>query len=41
MEVVPDACLYYIDESGLDDYNKRALFRNEISSLYKIWVNCN
>ncbi|MBS5955073.1 MAG: hypothetical protein KIB53_14795 [Paraclostridium bifermentans] len=36
MEVVPDACLYYIDESGLDDHNKRAIFRNEISSLYKV-----
>jgi hypothetical protein len=36
MEVVPDACLYYIDEPGLDDHNKRELFRNEISSLYKV-----
>jgi len=36
MKAVPDACLYYIDEPGLDDRNKRELFRNEISSLYKI-----
>lgn len=34
MEVVPGACLYYIDESRLDDHNKRELFRNEISSFY-------
>ncbi|BDR67721.1 Uncharacterised protein [Clostridium tetani] len=38
MEVVPDACLYYIDEPGLEDSIKRALFRNEIISLYKILI---
>lgn len=36
MEVVPDACLYYIYEPGSDNHNKRELFRNEISSLYKV-----
>lgn len=38
MGVVPDACLYYIDEPGIDDNINRELFRNEISSLYKILV---
>ncbi|RXI44641.1 hypothetical protein DP145_09510 [Clostridium tetani] len=38
MEVVPGACLYYIDEPGLEDSIKRALFRNEIISLYKILI---
>lgn len=38
IKVVPDACLYYIDEPGLDDNIKRDLFRNEISSLYKILI---
>ncbi|MEG0671724.1 hypothetical protein [Clostridium sp.] len=36
MKVVPDACLYYIDEPGLDDNKKRELFRNLICSLYII-----
>ncbi|WP_017415842.1 hypothetical protein [Clostridium tunisiense] len=37
MEVVPEACLYYIDEPGLDD-NSREIFRNEISNLYKVLI---
>lgn len=39
MEVVPDACLYYIDEPGLDDNMKRDLFRNEISRVYEVLIN--
>jgi len=38
MEVVPDACLYYKDEPGSDDNNKRELFGDEISSLYKALI---
>ncbi|EHN13457.1 hypothetical protein [Clostridium sporogenes] len=38
MEAVPDACLYYIDEPGLEDSIKRELSRNEIISLYKVLI---
>lgn len=38
MEVVPDACLYYVDEPALEDSIKRELFRNEIISLYKVLI---
>lgn len=37
MEVVPEACLYYIDEPELDD-NSREIFRNIINNLYKTLI---
>lgn len=34
IEVVPNACLYYIDEPGIDEFTKEELFRKEINELY-------
>lgn len=39
MEVVPDACLYYIDEPGLDYFMKEELFRKEINEVYDKLIN--
>lgn len=35
MATVPDACLIYLDEPGLDDDTRKKLFRNEIVKIYK------
>ena len=36
---VPDACLCYIDEPGLDEVSKEQLFRKEILETYNILIN--
>lgn len=33
-ETVPDLCLYYIEEPGLDDAMKNELFREGINEVY-------
>ena len=39
IEVVPNACLYYIDEPGIDEFTKEELFRKEISAAYSELIN--
>ncbi|WP_346914195.1 hypothetical protein [Clostridium sp.] len=34
LSIVPDACLYYIDEPGLNFDEKTSLFRKEIGNAY-------
>lgn len=38
MNRVPDACLYYIDEPGLNEATKEQLFRKEILEAYNILI---
>lgn len=37
--IVPNACLYYIDEPELDDFMKEELFRKEINEVYDKLIN--
>lgn len=39
LEVVPDVCLYYIDEPGLGDFMKDELFRKNINEVYDKLIN--
>ncbi|WP_367662924.1 hypothetical protein [Clostridium sp.] len=34
LSIIPDACLYYIDEPGLNFDEKASLFRKEIENAY-------
>ncbi len=38
MERIPDACLYYIDEPGLNEVTKEELFRKEILETYNLLI---